>query len=96
MNATFLDLVLLNDLPHHFVMIEASEEAKAARHTARDNQSATWLKGRVTKYANLLHNYPSFHCLWNNDEADIATNAAQLCKWDCELAASLIVKELGY
>lgn len=42
------------------------------------------------------HNYPSFHCLWNNDEADIVTNAAQLCKWDAELAATMIVKELGY
>jgi hypothetical protein len=63
----------------HWYLLQASEPVLAQRHLDRhDNQTATWLKGRRTKYQNLL-TYSDMVVLTNDTVEQQEANLALLC-----------------
>lgn len=85
-NDRSLSLIKTLGLPHKFYLVTACPETLAARHASRDNQNASWLKGRATKLANLVERYDPT-VLHNNTGIDLLSNAHLL------LTATIILQE---
>ncbi len=69
-NSSFLTYLQSLGSRNLFIVINSDESAKESRHAERDNQNKTWLKGRVTKIANIVKAYPVVQ-LNNNKEQDV-------------------------
>lgn len=73
-NKRFLD-VCKEFAPTAIMVLECSEEIKAARHIKRnDTQSESWLRSRKTKLENLLLLFPEAQRFSNNNEIELAKN----------------------
>ena len=78
-NSKFISSIQSAGIPHHFYVLEAGEAMKSQRHHNRgDTQTATWLKGRVTKTQNILSAHPHVQALRNETYDDQISNVRLL------------------
>lgn len=68
-NSSFLAYIQSLGDNNVFIVLNSKEDIKKARHAQRDNQNETWLKGRVTKIANIVKAFPVVQ-LDNNNPGD--------------------------
>lgn len=75
-NSSFLNsLEKIPSLDYYWIMLEASPETQAQRHKDRnDTQSEKWLKGRITKAANLRESLKDLKILKNETREDLENN----------------------
>lgn len=78
-NGKFLEFITQElQVKYKIVFITASEEVLAQRHSSRDNQDGTWLKGRVTKVERLKSKYNHSTTLQNNKAEDVPNCVASI------------------
>ncbi len=76
-NQASLNLIKELHLPFEGYALRADPATLATRHTARDNQNATWLAGRQTKVKRLVEEF-GFTWLVNESTLDLLANAGRL------------------
>lgn len=67
----------------HFILLQANDTTLADRHTQRnDTQSDKFLKGRKTKYNNIISEFPDdIQLMSNNTELEQELVFSRICQW---------------
>jgi deoxyadenosine/deoxycytidine kinase len=74
---------LMEKYVSHFILLQANDTTLADRHTQRnDTQSDKFLKGRKTKYNNIISEFPDdIQLMSNNTELEQELVFSRVCQW---------------